>query len=62
MAGRFPRAYANEVPTNPENVGMMEYVPFDRMDIGARKSTLRSIAPGGLKRIDHVGGSAGGKD
>ncbi len=61
MSGRFPRHYTNDVPSNPENVGMMEYVPFSRMDIGARKSTLNEIPKQGLKRIDHVGGSAGSK-
>lgn len=58
--GKFPRPYANQVPQ--ENAEpMMEYVNFDSMGIGARKSAM----PGGdevnnLRSLDHVGKSATG--
>lgn len=60
-AGKFPRAYVGDVPSDPNTTGMMEYVNFKKMDIGARGSTLSDIPKQGLKRIEHVGGSAGGK-
>jgi hypothetical protein len=42
---------------------MMEYVDFDKMGIGARKSAM----PGGdeinkIRSLDHVGGGATGRD
>lgn len=56
--GKFPRPYANSVPQ--ENAEpMMEYVDFDKMGIGARRSAM----PGGegmnqIRGLDHVGKSA----
>lgn len=56
MSDRFPKAYVNTVKKD----SMMEYVPMETMDIGARKSGL----PKGMKKegmgLDHVGGTAGG--
>jgi hypothetical protein len=65
VADRFPRPYVNSVPevAGGKGGGMMEYVPFKHLGIGARPSGM----PGGdkfneVKSIDHVGKSAeGGK-
>lgn len=60
--GKFPRPYTNNVPQ--ENAEpMMEYVDFDKMGIGARKSAM----PGGaefekIRSLDHVGQGATGRD
>lgn len=54
--GRFPKAYVNDVKKDP----IMEYVPFDKLDIGARSSGLpKNVKPQGMG-LDHVGGTAGG--
>lgn len=58
--GRFPSPYVNDAKVDNT---IMEYIPFDVMDIGARKSGLAT--KGEVKRddmgIEHVGGMAGRK-
>jgi hypothetical protein len=58
MAERFPRAYVNTVKKDP----MMEYVPFDNTEIGARKSGVPKSLSSTDKclSLDHVGGTASG--
>lgn len=56
MPERFPRAYVNQVKKD----SIMEYVPFDTLDIGARKSGLPKSAKPEKMGIDHVGGTASG--
>ena len=59
MADNFPRPYANDVKKDDR---LMEYVPFDTMGIGARKSGMPAKASDGPLPLDHVGSSAqGGK-
>jgi len=59
--GKFPRPYVNSVPAEGD-VGMMQYVPFKTMGIGARPSGLPKDASEGPKALEHVGKSAeGGK-
>lgn len=60
MADSFPKAYVNEVPKEGKG-GPMEYVPFDTLGIGARKSGLPDSASDGPKGLDHVGGSTSGR-
>ena len=52
MTDKFPKAYVNAVRKDP----MMEYVPFENLDIGARKSGLPKEGKKGNLGIDHVGG------
>ena len=55
--GRLPGPYVNDIGVDK---GLMEYVPFPNMDIGARSSGM----PGGNegpKSLEHVGGSQGDK-
>jgi hypothetical protein len=54
--GRIPGPYVHDVKVDD---GLMEYVPFPQMDIGARKSGMPSSASMGPKRISHVGDSDG---
>lgn len=55
--GKFPRPFVNSVP--PENAeSMMEYVDFNRMGIGARKSAMPD-GLNGIRSLDHVGKNAG---
>lgn len=56
--GKFPRPYTNSVP--PENAEpMMEYVTFDSMGIGARKSAMPGgESTSGMRSLEHVGKSA----
>lgn len=59
--GKFPGPYMNSVE---KDSSVMEYVPTDTMDIGARKSALPgskelSGSPARGMSIDHVGGSTG---
>ncbi len=56
--GSFPRAYVNDVPAEGQ-ARNMEYVPFDKLDIGARSSGLPKGTMNGIKSLEHVGGSAG---
>ncbi len=59
MADNFPRPYVNQVK---KDEALMEYVDFDKMGIGARKSGMPAKASDGPLPLDHVGGSAqGGK-
>lgn len=55
--GRFPKAYVNDTKKDD---ALMEYVPFEKLDIGARASGM----PKGMKKegmgLDHVGGTANG--
>ena len=56
-SGRIPGPYVNDIGVDK---GLMEYVPFPTMDIGARSSGM----PGGNegpKSLEHVGGSQGDK-
>lgn len=57
---QFPKPYVNEVPKEGAS-GIMEYVDFDRMGIGARNSGVPKDASQGPKGLDHVGTSATGK-
>jgi len=57
MASRFPRAYASDVKKNDE---MMEYVPMDKMGIGARPSNLPK-GVNDIKSLEHVGKEARGE-
>ena len=63
--GRTPRAYVNDVPTNVKGGSSqppMEYVAdFTKLGIGARSSGLPKESVNGIKSLDHVGGSAGGR-
>jgi hypothetical protein len=59
-SGKFPRPYVNDVPREGSDK-VMEYVPFDDMDIGARKSGMVKDASKGPGSLDHVGGTAGGR-
>lgn len=58
--GKFPGPYINDCKADDP---MMERVPMETMDIGARKSGLAT--KGEVKRddmgIEHVGGQAGRK-
>jgi hypothetical protein len=56
MAERFPKAYVNTVKRD----SMMEYVPFEHMDIGARASGMpKNVKKQGMG-LDHVGGTSEG--
>ncbi len=57
--GTMPGPYVNSVPKEGSDP-MMNYVPFDHTDIGARPSTLSQVDQGGPKGLNHVGGSTGG--
>ncbi len=61
MGEKFPRAYVNDVPAEGSS-NIMEYVNFQNLGIGARKSGMPSKASEGPKSLEHVGNSAeGGK-
>lgn len=55
-SGKFPRAPLNDVPAEGSDP-MIEYVDFDKMGIGARRSGMPDAASRGPKPISHVGGS-----
>lgn len=55
--GRTPKPYVNDVK---EDDGLMVYVPFPAMDIGARKSGMPASASEGPKSLQHTGGSEKG--
>lgn len=57
MSDRFPKPYVNSTKVDR---ALMEYVPFDTLDIGARKSGLPKDGKKGDLALDHVGGTAGG--
>jgi len=55
--GKIPGPYVNDTKVDD---ALMEYVPFDTMGIGARRSGLPgSAAASGLRSIQHVGDSDG---
>lgn len=58
--GKFPRPYVNSVPREGSDP-MMEYVPLDKLGIGARKSGMPDSASDGPKSLEHVGGTTGRK-
>lgn len=62
MAGKsgFPGPYVDSVPREGSDP-MMEYVPFDKMGIGARASGTPKGGMNDLKSLDHVGGTTGSK-
>jgi hypothetical protein len=53
---KMPGPYVNDVKVDD---GLMVYVPFPNMDIGARKSGMPSSASLGPKSISHVGDNDG---
>lgn len=56
---RFPAPPVNDTGESRANDPMMERVPQDTMDIGARRSGLpKNVSNGGT--IEHVGGTFGG--
>lgn len=55
-SGKIPGPYVHDVGVDN---GLMEYVPFPTMGIGARSSGLPASASEGPKRLEHVGGSQG---
>jgi hypothetical protein len=62
MADKFPKPYDNTVPKDPSTDGMMKYVKFETMGIGARASGLPKESVNQIKSLTHVGNSAeGGK-
>lgn len=56
--GRIPKPYVNDVKVDD---GLMVYVPFPKMDIGARQSGLPPSASTGPKSLEHVGQAEGRK-
>lgn len=54
--GKIPGPYVGDVKEDRE---LMVYVPFEKMDIGARNSGLPPEASAGPKPLEHVGGSDG---
>ena len=59
MGEKFPRAYVDSVPAEGSS-NIMEYVNFQNLGIGARKSGMPNMASDGPKGLDHVGGNASG--
>ena len=51
-SGKFPKAYTSDVKVDN---GMMEYVPFDDMGIGARPSAQPKGNVNEIKSLEHVG-------
>ena len=58
--GSFPKPYVNSVPREGSET-IMEYVPFDKMGIGARSSGLPNGSVNDIKSLEHVGRTAGSK-
>ena len=56
----FPKPYTSNIPEGGDR-SLIEYPPFDKMDIGARSSGLPKGegVPNGIKSIDHVGKTTG---
>ena len=50
--GRFPRAYNSDVSVDR---GMMEYVEFEKMGIGARPAGLPKGGVNDIKSLEHIG-------
>lgn len=55
--GRIPKPYVNDTKVDR---GLMEYVSFEDMSIGARKAGMPPSASTGPKSIEHVGKSEKG--
>lgn len=51
-SGKFPKPYTSDVKVDRS---MMEYVEFEKMDIGARPSALPKGDASGIKSLEHVG-------
>ena len=51
-SGKFPKAYTSDVAVDR---GMLEYVEFDKMDIGARPSGQPKGSVNDIKSLEHVG-------
>lgn len=52
---KFPRAYRNSIPQDLDAPDpMVERVPFNHTDIGARKSVLRSVTDKNPFKIEHT--------
>lgn len=54
MAERFPRAYVQSAKKD----SIMEYVPFETLDIGARQSGLPKNVKATTLGLEHVGMNA----
>ncbi len=55
-SGRIPGPYVHDVK---QDDSLMEYVKFETMGIGARRSGLPNEVSEGPMRIEHVGGDQG---
>ena len=53
--GKVPTPYVNDVK---EDNSVMNYVPFDTMGIGARKSGIPAGNTNGVRSLEHVGTDA----
>jgi hypothetical protein len=51
-SGKFPKAYSDTVAVDR---GLMEYVEFEKMDIGARPSAQPKGNVNEIKSLEHVG-------
>jgi hypothetical protein len=51
-SGKFPKAYSSDVAVDR---GMLEYVEFDKMGIGARPSGQPKGSVNDIKSLEHVG-------
>ena len=51
-SGKFPKAYTSDVAVDR---GMLEYVEFDKMGIGARPSGQPKGSSTSIKSLEHVG-------
>jgi hypothetical protein len=56
---KFPAPYVNDTGPSREKDPMMERVPIETMDIGARRSGLPKDVRNG-NSIEHVGNTTGG--
>lgn len=54
---KFPQHYVNDTPKEGDR-SLMEYVDFDNLGIGARKSGMPKSASEGPKPLEHVGSDA----
>jgi hypothetical protein len=50
--GKVPTPYVNDVK---EDRSVMQYVTFETMDIGARKSGIPTGSTNGVRSLEHVG-------
>jgi hypothetical protein len=56
----FPKPYKDDVPREGSEP-IMEYVPFDKLDIGARSSGLPKGGTNNVKSLEHEGKTTGGR-